>query len=52
MEELTEGKEIYVTKMKKSLTYTLEEDVMYQTTDGLMDVRMQYVTFTKEQKDG
>lgn len=27
---------IYVTKLKKSLKYTIESDIMYQTPDGLM----------------
>ena len=33
--------------MKKSLKYTIESDTMYQTPDGLMEVRIQHVTFTK-----
>ena len=51
-EQLTQRGVIYVTKMKKSLKYTIESDTMYQTPDGLMEVRIQYVTFTKTIKTG
>ena len=51
-EELTERGVIYVTKMKKSLKYTITRDVMYQTADGLMEVRLQHVTFSKQLKGG
>ena len=51
-EELTQRNVIYVTKMKKSLKYTINRDVMYQTPDGLMEVRLQYVTFSKQLKGG
>lgn len=51
-EELTRRGVIYVTKMKKSLKHTINQDVMYQTADGLMDVRLQYVTFSKQLKAG
>lgn len=50
-EELTERGVIYVTKMKKSLKYRINSDVMYQTQDGLMEVRIQSVTFSKQTKD-
>ena len=50
-EELTERGVIYVTKMKKSLKYRINSDVMYQTQDGLMQVRIQNVTFSKKTKD-
>ena len=49
-EELTQRGVIYVTKMKKSLKYTINRDVMYQTPDGLMEVRLQHVTFSKQLK--
>ena len=49
-EELTQRGVIYVTKMKKSLKYTITRDVMYQTPDGLMEVRLQHVTFSKQLK--
>ena len=51
-EELTQRGVIYVTKMKKSLKYTITRDVMYQTADGLMEVRLQHVTFSKQLKGG
>ena len=50
-EGLTERGVIYVTKMKKSLKYRINNDVMYQTQDGLMEVRIQSVTFSKQTKD-
>ena len=51
-EKLTQRGVIYVTKMKKSLKYQITSDIMYQTPNGLMGVRVQYVTFTKQAKDG
>ena len=51
-EELTQRGVIYVTKMKKSLKYTITRDVMNQTADGLMEVRLQHVTFSKQLKGG
>ena len=51
-EELTRRGVTYVTKLKKSLKYTVNEDVMYQTPDGLMEVRLQYVTLSKQVKGG
>lgn len=51
-EELSRRGVIYVTKMKKSLKYQTNSDVMYQTPDGLMEVRMQNITFSKQTKDG
>ena len=51
-EKLTQRGVVYVTKLKKSLKYTINEDVIYQTPNGLMEVRIQYVTFTKQIKDG
>lgn len=51
-EELTQRGVVYVTKLKKSLRYTIKEDVMYQTPDGLMEARLQDVTFSKQIKDG
>ena len=38
--------------MKKSLKYNLLSDIMYQTPDGLMEARIQNVTFSKQTKDG
>ena len=37
-EELTQRGVIYVTKLKRSLKYTVDKDVIYQTPDGLMEV--------------
>ena len=51
-EELSQGGVIYVTKMKKSLKYQINSDIMYQTPDGLMEVRIQNVTFCKQIKGG
>lgn len=51
-EELTKRGVIYVTKMKKSLKYQISNDIMYQTSEGLMEVRVQNVIFSKQTKDG
>ena len=51
-EELTKRGVTYVTKMKKSLVYTVESDRMYMSPAGLMEYREQHVTFTKHVKDG
>ena len=51
-EELSLRGVIYVTKMKKSLKYAINSDVMYQTPDGLMEERVQNVTFSKRTNDG
>lgn len=51
-EEITEKGVIYVTKMKKSLVYSVLSDTMYQTPDGLMEVRIQNVTFSKKISGG
>ena len=47
-EELTQKGVIYVTNMKKSLSYTITSDTMYQNPDELMEVRIQDVLFTKK----
>lgn len=47
-EELTPKGVIYVTKIKKSLNYSILSNTMYQTPDGLMEVRIQNVTFLKK----
>ena len=49
-EEMTQRGVIYVTKMKKNLLYTIEDDIMYQTEKEGMEVRVQQVTFRKELK--
>ena len=51
LEIMTQRGVIYVTKMKKNLKYKLLKDIIYQTPDGLMKVRIQHVSFTKEKKD-
>ncbi len=51
-EQLTEREVTYVTKMKKSLKYSIQKDEMWQNADGLMEVRVQHVTFSKNKKDG
>lgn len=52
LEQMTQRGVIYVTKMKKNLKYNIENDTMYQTPDGLMEVRVQQVIFTKQHKNG
>ena len=49
-QQLTERGVIYVTKMKKSLKFTILSDTMYQTADGFMEVRIQHVEFVKHVK--
>lgn len=51
-QQLTERGVIYVTKMKKNLKYSILTDTMYQSPDGLMEVRIQGVEFVKQTKDG
>ena len=43
---------MYVTKMKKNLKYNIIEDCMHQTYEGLIEVHIQNVTFSKTLKDG
>lgn len=50
-EQLTQKGVIYVTKMKKSLKYDILSDTMYQTPDGVMEVRLQNVVFRKQLKE-
>ena len=51
-EELTQREVLYVTKMKKNLTYEVSSDVMWMTADQGMMYRLQEVTFHKKQPDG
>lgn len=51
-EQLTLRGVIYVTKMKKNLKYSILSDTMYQTSEGLMEVRIQHVEFVKQVKGG
>ena len=50
-EQLT-NQVIYVTKMKKSLKYEILSDTIYQAPEGVMEVRVQEVRFTKKKQDG
>ncbi len=52
LEEMTRRGVIYVTKMKKSLKFKILNDIMYQTPNGLMEVRIQSVEFIKQLKGG
>ena len=51
-EEMTEAGVTYVTKMKKNLRCETLEDVMYMTSEGVMEHRVQQVVFTKRNKGG
>ena len=51
-EQLTEKKVIYVTKMKKSLKFEILSDTIYQAPEGVMEVRIQEVKFTKKKQSG
>lgn len=51
-QQLTERGVIYVTKMKKNLKCSVLSDTMYQTPDGLMEVRIQNVEFVKQIRGG
>lgn len=51
-EQLTENKVVYVTKMKKSLKYEILSDTIYQAPEGVMEVRVQKVKFTKKKQGG
>lgn len=50
LEQMTQRGVIYVTKMKKSLRFNILDDTMYQTPNGLMQIRIQQVSFTKQQR--
>jgi hypothetical protein len=52
LEEMTQRGVLYVTKMKKNLKYKISGDTIYQRPDGLMEVRIQQVAFTKHLKEG
>lgn len=51
-EQLTNNQVIYVTKMKKSLKYEILSDTIYQAPEGVMEVRIQEVKFTKKKQGG
>ena len=46
-QQLTDRDVIYVTRMKKNLKYRILSDTMYQTSEGLMEARIQHVEFVK-----
>ncbi len=50
-EQMTQKGVSYVTKMKKNLVFELIEDKMYQSTEGLMELRVQQVEFKPKKKD-
>ena len=47
-EELTDRGVVYVTKMKKNLSYEILVDCMHQNPEGLMQYREQVVAFRKD----
>ena len=47
-EELIDRGVVYVTKMKKNLSYEILVDCMHQNPEGLMDYREQVVVFRKD----
>ena len=50
-EQMTQKGIMYVTKMKKNLKYNIQDDTIVQTEDGVAELRIQSVTFTKALKD-
>lgn len=52
LEQMTQRSVVYVTKMKKNLKYSILSDTMYQTPDGLMEVRIQQIAFSKQLHNG
>ena len=52
LEEMTKIGVVYVTKMKKNLRYSILSDTMYQSPEGLMEIRIQEVNFTKQCSGG
>ena len=52
LKKLTQSGAIYVTKMKKNLRYSLISDTMVQGAEGLMELRLQEVVFSKTKTDG
>lgn len=41
---------VYVTKMKKNLRCTVESDIFYQTSDGVSEIEVKHIVFTKQVK--
>lgn len=52
LEQMTQKGVIYVTKMKRNLKYHILNDIIYQTPDGFMEIIIQHVYFSKEQRNG
>ena len=52
LQQLTDRKVVYVTKMKSNLTYETISDVWHMDPRGGMAYRIQEVVFTKNKKDG
>ena len=50
-EAMTSEGIVYVTKMKKNLRYTVESDIFYQTSDGVSEIEVKHVVFTKQVKE-
>ena len=48
LEEMKEIGGVYVTKKKKNLRYSISSDTMYQSPEGLMEIRIQQVNFSKQ----
>lgn len=51
-EQMTQRGVVYVTKMKRNLKFNILSDTMYQTPNGLMEARIQQVTFFKQLRTG
>ena len=50
-EQMTQRGTTYVTKMKNNLEYSIQNDTIYRTLNGLMEMRIQSVSFCKQLKD-
>jgi len=50
-EQMTQRGTTYVTKMKNNLKYSIQNDTIYRTLNGLMEMRIQSVSFCKQLKD-
>lgn len=45
LEVLTQREMLYMKKMRKNLKYSIMENCIYQTKEGLMEVQIQHVIF-------
>ena len=50
-EAITNEGKVCVTKMKKNLRYTVESDILYQTSNGFSEIEVKHVVFTKQVKE-